>query len=63
MSSVSFIQRKYIGNEGGEVQVCLMLSNQLDMETSVILSISNSVTGYDDAESEFHYCMNNSLPV
>ena len=43
--------------------MCLMLSNQLDMETSVQLSIRNSVIGYDDAESEFHYCMNNSLPV
>ena len=63
MSNVSFTQIKYTGNEGGEVQVCLVLSNQLDFETNVTLSISNSVIGYDDAESEFHYCMNNSLPV
>ena len=43
--------------------MCLVLNTQLDMETSVRLSISNSVTGYDDAESEFHYCMNNTLPI
>ena len=62
-SSVRFTEQTYSGEEGGVVEVCLMLSNQLDMETSVTLLISNSVTGYDDAESEFHYCMNNSLPI
>ena len=56
---MSFTQQTYSGEEGGVTEVCLVLNNQLDMETSVTLSISNSVTGYDDAESEFHYCMNN----
>ena len=61
--SVSFTQQTYSGEEGGVVEVCLVLSSQLGMETSVTLSILNSVSGYDDAESEFHYCTNNSLPV
>ena len=31
-----------------------MLDTQIAMETSVTFTISNSVIGYDNAESEFH---------
>ena len=41
----------YNGEEGSVVEVCAEISNPIAMQASIALTVSNAVTGYDNAES------------